>query len=140
MSNQSECPFCNVNERIIKETELALIILSNPRKVPGHFLVIPKRHIERPWDLSHEEIQSIFELISIIQQTIVSKLNAGCDIRQNYRPFMKQDRIKVDHVHYHVYPRMLEDELYQKVEKFEREMFVPLPAGEAETMAKLLDD
>lgn len=136
--SEANCPFCHPKDRVLKENGHASVILSNPRKVPGHFLVIPKRHVEQPWDLQPEELQSIFELIFFVEQRIVGKLGDGVDIKQNYRPFMKQGRLKVDHVHFHVYPRSWEDYLFQMSEKYETDLFVDLDDLERKEVEKLL--
>jgi diadenosine tetraphosphate (Ap4A) HIT family hydrolase len=138
--SQENCPFCGSKDRILKENATAQVILSDPRKVPGHFLVIPKRHVEKPWELSDEEVQGIFELIFFIEQRIVGKLGDGCDIRQNYRPFLRQSRLKVDHVHFHVIPRANEDYIYTVSEKFESDLFAKLDDAEREAVSKLLED
>lgn len=137
----NNCPFCNPEElkRTIKENEHARIILSDPRKVPGHILVIPKRHIEKPWELTDEEMLDIFELIRFVQQRVVGKLGDGVDVRQNYRPFLKQGKLKIDHVHYHVIPRSNEDYIYSVSEKFETDLFAELDDLERAEVAKLLD-
>ncbi len=133
------CPFCSQGEYIVKENGLAYVLLSNPRKVAGHFLVIPKRHIEKPWEATPEEMAAIFELIFFVQKRLIEKICRGCYIRQNYMPFIKQNRVKIDHVHYHIIPRSPYDELYQKVEKRETELFTDLSESEREQMAKLLE-
>ena len=138
MSSIAACPFCNLGERILLNNRHAFAFLSNPRKMPGHFLVTPKRHVEKPWELTSEELLAIFDLITTIQRRIVPKFAAGCDVRQNYRPFLKQGRTKVDHVHYHVMPRDFEDELYHQVEKHETPLFQDLGDKEAERMQRLL--
>lgn len=137
MSKPEECPFCNLDGRVLIENEHANLFPSNPRKVEGHILVTPKRHVEVAWELEAEEQLAIFGLISLAQQRLVEKYGAGCDVRQNYRPFMKQGRIKVDHVHYHVYPRTNEDNLYRQVEQFETPMFTDLDHTEEIAMQRL---
>ena len=132
------CPFCNKSERILKENTLAQVILSNPRKVAGHFLVIPKRHVEKPWDLTDQELTSIFELIFFIEQKIIGKLGDGCDIRENYRPFMPANKLKVNHLHFHVIPRSLNDYIYTVSEKYDTELFADLDDMERDAVAKLL--
>lgn len=115
------CPFCNVDaekNRCVRETELSIVLLSNPRLLKGHTLVIPKRHIEKPWELTPAELQDIFTNIWWVEEKLL-KIAEGCDIRQNYRPFIQQGRVKVNHVHFHVLPRTNEDELYQKSMRFE---------------------
>jgi len=140
MAKTTDCPFCNLNERVLKENKTAQAFLSNPRKVPGHFLVSPKRHVEKPWELTNDELQDIFELVFFIEQKLIGKLGDGVDIRQNYRPFMQQSRVKVNHVHFHVYPRYLEDYLYKVSERFETDLFTDLDPGEEDEFAKLLKD
>jgi ATP adenylyltransferase len=130
MSSIEECPFCNLGERILLENEHANLFLSNPRKVEGHVLVTPKQHVEKPWEMGDEELIAVFSLIKIAQHKLIAEFGAGVDLKQNYRPFMKQGRVKVDHIHYHVYPRTNEDELYQQVERHETPLFVDLSEDE----------
>lgn len=140
MSMTTKCPFCDPKDRVLKENVQAQVLLSNPRKVPGHFLVIPKRHITEPWELTTSELQDIFQLIFLVEQRILAAgLGTGVDIRQNYRPFLKASRVKVDHVHFHVYPRSLEDYLYSVSEKFETDLFADLDPTEAAAVAKILE-
>jgi histidine triad (HIT) family protein len=138
MSDIKTCPFCSPNERVLKENEHAYVLLSNPHKVPGHMLVIPKRHVEQPWDLLPQEITGIFDLIFDVEQKILGKLGTGVDIRQNYRPFLEQTELKVDHVHFHVIPRSLDDFLYKVSEQYESGLFAELDAAEADAVAKLI--
>jgi diadenosine tetraphosphate (Ap4A) HIT family hydrolase len=136
---KTDCPFCSSDERVLKSNEHANVILSNPHKVPGHFLVTPKRHVEKPWELTHEELADIFDLIFFIEQKILGKLGEGVDIRQNYRPFMEQSELKVNHIHFHVIPRSLHDYIYKVSEQYETELFAELDPTEAEAVAKLLE-
>jgi len=131
------CAFCDLGERVLKENDHAGVVLSNPRKVPGHFLVIPKRHVEKPWELTPDELQGIFELIFFVEQRIIGKLGEGADIRQNYRPYWPQG-IKMDHIHFHVVPRSDNDYLYTVSEKFERDIFADLDDLERQEVEKLL--
>lgn len=136
--SKKDCPFCDPTDRVLKQNRHAQVILSNPHKVPGHFLIIPKRHVTKPWELKNEELIDIFELIFFIEKKIIGKLGDGVDVRQNYRPFMKQSRLKVDHVHFHAYPRSLEDYLYKVVEQYETQLFADLDDAEAKAVADLL--
>jgi diadenosine tetraphosphate (Ap4A) HIT family hydrolase len=133
------CPFCNPLERVIKSNKTAQLLLSDPRKVPGHFLITPKEHIEKPWDLNAVELKDIFELIFFVEKKIIGKLGDGCDIRQNYRPFVEQNALKLDHVHFHVIPRSHKDYIYDKVEKYETDIYAELDDHERESVIKLLD-
>jgi diadenosine tetraphosphate (Ap4A) HIT family hydrolase len=136
---KTDCPFCNLKDRVLKENERAVVILSNPRKVPGHFLVLPKRHIEEPWQLTPEELQDIFALIFFVEQRIIGKLGTGVDIRQNYRPFKKHTtNFAANHILFHVIPRSADDYIYSVSEKYERDLFADLDSLEAKEVAKLL--
>jgi diadenosine tetraphosphate (Ap4A) HIT family hydrolase len=140
MSNIETCPFCNLADRILLENEHANLFLSNPRKVEGQILVIPKRHIEKPWEMDDKELIAVFSLIKIAQHKLIAEFGGGVDVKQNYRPFMKQGRVKVDHIHYHVYPRTNDDELYQQVERHETPLFVELSKEEEARISSLFDN
>jgi diadenosine tetraphosphate (Ap4A) HIT family hydrolase len=135
------CPFCNPLERIVKSNGTAQVILSDPRKIPGHTLVMPKRHVEKPWELTAEELSDIYALIFDVEQKLINgKLGDGVDVRQNYRPFMQQSKLKIDHVHFHVIPRSLDDYIYTVSEKFETDLFAELDDDEREAVTKLLEN
>lgn len=134
------CPFCDPRDRILKENPSANVILSNPRKVPGHFLVTPKRHVTEPWELTTTELQDIFQLVHFVEQRLLAAgLGTGVDVRQNYRPFMKDGQLKVSHVHFHVIPRSLYDYIYKVCEKYDTELFAALDDLEAKEVAKILE-
>lgn len=138
------CPFCNIiterTERIIHETEHAFVVLSNPRLMPGHMLVIPKKHVEKFSELSKEERADLFETAVLFQEKILEKLASGCDLSQHFRPFLKQDRLKVNHLHIHLRPRELEDTFYQKVLSHETEVFEDLSEEETEKYTRMFSE
>lgn len=98
-----------------------------------------KRHVEKPWELNEAELKDIFELIFFIEKKLIGKLGEGVDVRQNYRPFLEQSKLKVDHVHFHVLPRYNKDYIYQVAEQYETDLFTDLDPAEAADVAKLLD-
>ncbi|QQS18694.1 HIT domain-containing protein [Candidatus Saccharibacteria bacterium] len=139
MAHIADCPFCDARDRVLRENEHAFVLLSNPRKVPGHALVIPKRHVEEPWQLTAEERRDIFELLDYISQKILAaKLGEGVDVRQNYRPFLQKGKLSVRHIHYHAVPRTQDDYIYQVSEKYDTELFADLDPLEAKEVGKLL--
>jgi diadenosine tetraphosphate (Ap4A) HIT family hydrolase len=140
MAETAVCPFCDCDERILRQNELAQVVLSDPHKVPGHLLVMPKRHIEQPWDLTHQELLSIFDLIFELEKKLVGKLGEGFDIRQNYRPFRPQDGMKVNHVLFHVLPRFEGDYIYNVSERYETELFAELDDMERDAVTALLQE
>lgn len=133
------CPFCNPFEQPVKINKTAQLLFSDPRKVPGHFLVTPIKHIEKPWDLNEEQIKDIFDLIFFVEQKIVGNLGDGCDIRQNYRPYVEQNELKIDHIHFHIIPRSDKDYIDQNVERHEKDNYAELDDLERESVLKLLE-
>ena len=136
----TDCPFCNIlkENRILEEGKYAFAIFSNPRLMPGHLLVIPKRHIERISELNREEQNEIFDLLVKFQSKIISKLSTGCDIRQNFKPYVENSRTHVDHVHFHLLPRNNQDELYEIVDKNKSSLYKDLTDDEKNKITNLL--
>ena len=114
------------------------VMLSSPRLMPGHLLIIPKRHVEQLSELTLKERGELFEITIEFQEKILGTIAAGCDLRQNFRPFQKEDGIKVNHLHIHLLPRDLYDNLYQHCQIYEKEIFKTLSAGEAKEMTAKL--
>ncbi|MFZ2188953.1 MAG: HIT family protein [Candidatus Moraniibacteriota bacterium] len=136
------CPFCNINEKrnkVIDKSEKVSVIFSNPRLMPGHILVIPKRHIERISELDDEERTALMEMVAKWEEKIVSKISLGCDVRQNYRPFQKQSNLRVNHLHVHLQPRNYKDELFQKCQIHEIDIFKDLEVSELDKISELLE-
>jgi len=106
--------------------------------MPGHTLVIPKRHVEKPSELTHEERKEIFDTTLELQDIILKNLSSGCDISQHCRPFLPESRLKVNHVHFHLKPREFKDEFYQKCMAKEAELFKDLDHEEAKRIIDVL--
>lgn len=136
------CPFCGIDKeknRVLKEGEHTVVIFSNPRLMPGHLLVIPKRHVEKLSELKEEERKELIDNVMEFQEKILKKIAPGCDIRENYRPFQKQNDLKVHHLHIHLQPRDLEDELYKGCQIHETKVFKPLNGEEVKSISELLE-
>lgn len=129
-----DCHFCNLpnkeNTRTLEELSHTVVIFSNPRLMPGHLLVIPKRHVVHLNELNEEEREELFNTAIAYQGKILRSISSGCDLKQNNRPFLPESELKVDHVHIHLQPREFEDELYKKSQIFEKEVFKPLSQSE----------
>lgn len=128
---KENCVFCNYSgNKTIRESENTITILSNPYLLKGHCLVIPKRHYESLIETPDNILFEIMKEIKNIEMLLLGKLGAeGIDIRQNYRPFLKENRYKIDHLHFHIIPRTLEDELYKKSMIYEKDVFKDLNEG-----------
>jgi histidine triad (HIT) family protein len=137
----SDCPFCVIDNRktvVVQQKETVYIALSNPRLVRGHLLVIPKRHVERLSELTENEQHDLWDTVVEYQEKILSSLSTGCDVRQNYHPFQRQNRLKVDHLHIHLIPREFKDQMYQLTQVYETEMFKDLDEHEKHSVLGLL--
>ncbi len=134
------CPFCEIDSkksRVIAEKSSCYIMLSNPRLMPGHLLVIPRRHVLKPSELDAHERKEIFDTVIAYQEKIITKYAPGCDIRQNYRPFLKESDVKVDHVHFHLMPREMKDDMYFKSQLPLNELFSPLTEAERQKFEEI---
>lgn len=136
------CPFCTSAReegRTLKEGKYSFVIFSNPRFVPGHLLVIPKRHIEgRLNELTKEERDEIFDLLAEFQGKILDKLSSGCDMRQQFKPYVKNSRTHVDHMHWHLDPRDFKDRLYEKAYSYREQLYEDLTEEEVARLTRLL--
>ncbi len=139
-----DCPFCAIinqkSERILREAAHCFVVLSDPCLMPGHLLVIPKRHVERLGELAPDELADVIAQTVDLQERIIAKIAPGCDISEHYRPFIPDNGLKVAHLHIHLRPRTLNDELYEKVQMRERDVFKKLDEGDVEKYRSLLAD
>lgn len=116
-----DCRFCTIindeTEHVVAYRRHCFVLLSNPRLVPGHLLVIPRRHVEQPSELSEEERKDFFDTMLEYQDYILAHVAPGCDMRQHCKPFLPESRLKVNHVHVHLLPRTFQDEIYIHTQK-----------------------
>ncbi len=134
------CPFCTIvtEERFLKEGTHAYVIFSNPRLMPGHLLVIPRRHVYALSELNEDEKKEIVDLLVEFQTKILSKISTGCDVRLNYKPYVKNSRTHVSHMHFHLLPRSFQDELQEKAEKYKDPLYQDLEEREKIEISELL--
>ena len=132
------CPFCpDDSRRTIDSRAHVKVLLSNPRLMPGHLLIVPRRHVEWLAELSAKERSELFSVVTEYQERIIARLVGGCDVRQHYRPFQKDGRLKVSHVHIHLQPRELHDRLYAECQTHETSLFEDLSNDEIQKMKKV---
>ena len=136
-----ECRFCDIEQkeaqRVLEVLEYVTVLFSNPRLMPGHLLVIPKRHVLHLSELNEQERKELFDTTIAYQEKILKNVASGCDIKQHNRPFLPESDLKVDHAHIHLQPREFEDELYTKALVNERQIFQPLTDEEVEKYIRL---
>jgi diadenosine tetraphosphate (Ap4A) HIT family hydrolase len=107
--------------------------------MPGHVLVISKRHVCKIGDLNEDERKELIEFVVLLQEKILSTVADGCDIVQNYRPFLKADNYhKVDHLHVHLRPRHIDDVFQTQIRPQYLKAFEDLKEDEFNTFKKLI--
>ena len=138
----SECRFCKIvndKKRVFRETKNTVTFLSNPSLVKGHALVVPKKHYENISDIPQKIRHELIDEASAVQRLLVTKLKyPGCDISQHNTPFVPENRLKVHHIHFHVIPRCLDDDIYRKVNIHKQKVFRELNEKELKNTEKLL--
>jgi histidine triad (HIT) family protein len=104
------CAFCNPNilkQQTFYEDELVLALYTHKPIVPGHCLVIPKRHVERFEQLTDEEITQMGRVIKKVNTAVVKVFDTSAYLLlQKNGPEAGQT---VPHVHFHYIPRKAGD-------------------------------
>ncbi|MEK7510233.1 MAG: HIT domain-containing protein [Patescibacteria group bacterium] len=136
---KKDCPFCAISKepRILKEGKYMYVILSNPRLMPGHLLVISKRHVARLSELREEERKELLDLLIEFEERILARLSSGCDIRQNYKPYVPNSRTSVEHFHFHLYPRNLDDQIHEAIDPHQKPLYRDLSEEERKRLSAL---
>ncbi|GAB5355981.1 hypothetical protein AAMO2058_000251800 [Amorphochlora amoebiformis] len=120
----------NNREQVFFASKHSLGIVNLKPIVPGHVLVIPKEVKPRISDLTREEVQDLFESVTIIGPKIESHykgtalniaIQDGKDAGQS-----------VAHVHVHILPRRPKDiepndKVYDEIENWDGEKAIPSP-------------
>lgn len=105
----NSCDFCNIGifegeGRLIQEHELFFSVVSWPNFRIGQCLVVPRRHTETPQELTAEEggaiIMELGRLGTLVDQ------GYGTGILQKYQPTQPENGIKMNHLHFHTFPRI----------------------------------
>jgi histidine triad (HIT) family protein len=131
------CIFCKIpkGEKIL-ETRYSCVILDKYPVSQGHILVVPKRHYENITQIPDNELFDIIKTIKIMEKRLIEKLKAkGVDLRQNYRPFVPESKLRKGHIHFHLIPRSFEDLVYKQQGKAKRSI---LTKTEKELLIKKL--
>jgi diadenosine tetraphosphate (Ap4A) HIT family hydrolase len=100
------CDFCNLTaleSRIAQENDLAYVIPTNAPIVPGHLLVLPKRHVQYYEELQAEEKNAIEALRVWAKEKLQKVFQAeGFNYAWNEEEIGGQS---VPNFHLHVVPR-----------------------------------
>jgi diadenosine tetraphosphate (Ap4A) HIT family hydrolase len=111
MSQYPDCDWCAENDlewRTTKQTKYIRSFVSKPWFRDGHCLVIPMRHISEVGELSGEEAVEIMAELGRLGRLLDKGYGTG--IMQKYMPLQKENGVKMNHLHFHVFPREEEEE------------------------------
>ncbi len=107
---EEPCPFCDpiiLQKQKFYEDESTVALCSYKPIVPSHFLVIPKRHVERLEELKPKEILKIHEVIQKVH--LASKKVFHTTSYLVHQKNGKEVGQSVPHVHFHVIGRCPND-------------------------------
>lgn len=105
-----ECAFCNpvvLETQVCYEDEYIRVLPSHKPAMPGHILIIPKRHIVRFEDLNQQECNHITQAIKNVDVAIrnIHQTSAYLLLQKNGYECGQE----VPHVHFHYIPRKEHD-------------------------------
>jgi diadenosine tetraphosphate (Ap4A) HIT family hydrolase len=140
MSVETTCAFCDAASlewRTIRSGELFLSFVSTPWFRPGQCLVIPNRHVAAPHELTREEGAEIMQELGRLGLALDNGFGTG--IMEKFMPQQAENGIKMNHLHYHVFPRQAEeDNLFPTPEPNSFEGFVMPTDDEVRALAEAL--
>ena len=147
---EKTCPFCLVDVKknpIIYENYILFVTPSNPWLVPGHTLIIPKRHVAEPFLLGRRERIEFMEVAFRFQQKLSELFSArwgtraSCDLQILPKPFMEQTALAITgHTHAHLLPRGYKDHLWRVSGYLTDEAFKNPSRGELDDFVASLSD
>ncbi|MHC1601954.1 MAG: HIT family protein [Methermicoccaceae archaeon] len=103
-----ECIFCmiasgEIPASIVYESEEVVAFLDVSPRARGHTLVIPKKHVSTPVELSEQDVKGLFADVQKVARKLTEELGAvGVNIGLNSGSVAGQ---VVPHVHVHILPR-----------------------------------
>ena len=99
-----ECPFCNAKrEAILYDDGIIRILVDSYPANRGHLLVVPRRHVESPNELSPEEKEALLRGIELAMEKLTQALRPdGFNVGINLGKAAGQT---VPHLHVHIIPR-----------------------------------
>jgi len=104
------CPFCNpdvIRKQIFGETKQFRFFYSHKPVLPGHALIVPKRHIETILDMNENELA---ELGPLMQKLSIALMKAySCDGIDMSLQNGATAGASVEHIHWHLVPRKAGD-------------------------------
>jgi histidine triad (HIT) family protein len=128
-----ECAFCDSKVLVAQtfyEDDVVLGLYTHKPILPGHCLIIPKRHVKRYEDLTEDEAVHIHRVIKKIDKAVMGVFDTS-----SYLLLQKNGREAgqtVPHVHFHYVPRKTGDDSSVKfvLQMFWANMQSPISRGD----------
>lgn len=137
------CPFCD--EKILDyqkfyEDDLVLALYTHKPILPGHSLIIPKRHVERFELLTEQEMIQIGRVIKKVNRAVEEVF--GTSFYLLLQKNGKEVGQTVPHIHFHYIPRKAGDDssLALLLKIFISNLSKPIAATEMKENVKKLKD
>ncbi len=137
------CVFCEIAEgkrdrgRVFRKTRFSVSILDAHPLARGHSLVIPLKHYENLMEMPASERAALINDVAATQKLLFHAFGLqGMDLRQHYRPFLPESFLKVNHVHFHLLPRSLDDEIFTHATFKETRLRKKLGEKQAQSLVK----
>jgi histidine triad (HIT) family protein len=116
------CLFCKIIAGEMPSTKLyedekTIAILDIFPLARGHTLIIPKVHSDTLYDIEIEDAQAVGATVSRVTKAVKKVLK--CDGVNVYQGNEKAAMQEIMHVHFHVIPRFLDDEIVFMAQKGE---------------------
>lgn len=106
-SQSPECPFCDVDRRLVAESDLAIAFEDKFPVSPGHMLVVPRRHVATYFGCTQQEKLALWDLVERVRDVVLAgRRPDGYNIGFNAGTAAGQT---VFHAHIHVIPRYTGD-------------------------------
>ncbi|MBN2611379.1 MAG: HIT family protein [Bacteroidales bacterium] len=109
MTKAAPCPFClpAVNDTAFMESRNFLAIYNIAPVLPGHTLVIPKKHFVSIMHLSEDELNELVNFCRLVTRLLEYVFKTtGFDWTLQEKPEAGQT---IDHLHLHIIPRFKDD-------------------------------
>jgi diadenosine tetraphosphate (Ap4A) HIT family hydrolase len=102
--SEGGCPFCELPpERVVDSTPHTVSFLDRFPVSYGHTLIVPRRHVTTPFELTATEFSDIFAVLLCVRERLAAAhCPKGFNIGFNVGVAGGQT---VEHVHLHVIPR-----------------------------------
>lgn len=107
-ADKRECPFCQLEDRIIINSKCWVAIEDGYPVNKGHMLIITRRHVASFRQLNREEFQELFDIMHLVVKRVDELYHPDA-----YNFGVNDGEVSgqtIFHVHFHVIPRYQGDD------------------------------